>query len=52
MKKNKRPQAQKPRRSAVHQARVMELRSSNAAMPHRSGAEYVRRPKHMGRGWE
>jgi hypothetical protein len=52
MKKNKRPQAQKPRRSAETQRQVLELRSSNAAQPHRSATAYNRRPKHMGKGWE
>ena len=52
MNKNKRPQAQKVRRNSEKQREVLELRRSNAAMPHRSGTEYARRPKHMGRGWE
>jgi hypothetical protein len=52
MNKNKRPQAQKVRRNSEKQREVLELRRSNAAQPHRSGTEYARRPKHMGRGWE
>jgi hypothetical protein len=52
MKKNKRPQAQKVRRSPETQRQVMELRSSNAAQPHRSANAYTRKPKHVGRGWE
>jgi hypothetical protein len=46
MKKNKRPQAQKSRRSPQHQREVLELRSSNAAAPHKSKTAYRRKPKH------
>jgi hypothetical protein len=49
MKKNRRPQAQK--RTTDHQRYVTDLRSSNAAMPHKSSTDYRRRPKHMGKGW-
>jgi len=52
MKKNKRPQAQKSRRSAEHQREVLELRRSNASQPHRPANLYSRKPKHPGRGWE
>ncbi len=50
MNKNRRPQAQK--RTTDHQRYVTDLRSSNAAMPHKSGTDYRRRPKHMGKGWQ
>jgi hypothetical protein len=52
MKKNKRPQAQKPRRSADHQRQVLEMRQGNAAQPHRPATDYRRSPKHRNQGWD
>jgi hypothetical protein len=51
-KHRKRPQAQKPRRSADHQREVLELRSSNAAQPHRNKKRYNRKDKHAGRSFD
>lgn len=45
-------QAPKVRRSEAHQARVLDLRRSNAAQPHKAATVYSRKPKHKGRGWE
>lgn len=51
-KSQRRPQSQKSRRNPQHQREVLELRRSNAAMPHRSGKEYRRTRKHRGKDWE
>jgi hypothetical protein len=29
-----------------------ELRRSNAAQPHRNKSKYIRKPKHVGRGYD
>lgn len=42
----------KPRRSREQLNAVLELRRSNAAMPHRNKSRYVRKPKHVGRGYD
>jgi hypothetical protein len=49
MKKNKRPQSPK---SNARVQRVQELRQGSTTSPHRSAADYRRKPKHVGRGWD
>lgn len=50
---NRRPQTRKPAKSGntPYMEGMQELRRSNAAGPHRSTADYRRKPKHTGRGW-
>ena len=46
MKKNRRPQAQKPR-NIDYMRGMQEIRKSGAAGPHTSKKAYVRKPKHQ-----
>jgi hypothetical protein len=39
----------KTRRSNGHQRRVLEIRRSNAAMPHKNKSKYTRKVKHKGK---
>lgn len=51
---NRRPQTSKPAKSgnSKYMEGMQDLRRSNAAGPHRSAADYRRKPKHRGRGWD
>jgi len=40
------------RRSNSHQRKVMDLRRSNAAQPHKNKARYNRKRKHASKGWD
>lgn len=54
MANNRRNQKTKPLtsgRNERYMEGMQELRRSNAAGPHRSKADYRRKPKHTGRGW-
>lgn len=52
MAKNKK-RAQAPKvRNEEYMRGMQELRRSNAAGRHKSAADYRRKPKHAGRGWE
>lgn len=48
--KNKRPQAPKPVRS--RSVETMEFMLQGRGGTHKSKADYQRKPKHKGRGWE
>ncbi len=52
--KNRRPQTRKPAKSANrdYMEAMQELRRSSATSRHKSAADYRRKPKHTGRGWE
>ncbi len=52
-KTNRRPQTSKPAKSGntPYMEGMQEIRRSNAAGPHRSAADFRRRPKHMKKGW-
>jgi len=39
------------RRGADAQRRVLEIRKSSAAMPHRNKSKYTRKTKHKGVSW-
>lgn len=51
--KNRRGQVSKPAKSGNtrYMEGMQELRRSGAAGPHRTAADYRRKPKHVGRGW-
>lgn len=39
------------RRSNSHQRKVLDLRKSNAASPHKNKAKYTRKVKHSSKGY-
>lgn len=50
---NRRPQASKGTKSgnSKYMEGMQQLRRSNAAGPHKSAADYRRKPKHAKKGW-
>lgn len=52
--RNRRPQVSKPAKSANrdYMYAMQDLRSSSATSRHGSPADYRRKPKHPGKGWE
>lgn len=52
--KNRRNQSTKPPKSGntPYMEAMQELRRSSATARHRSAADYRRKPKHAGKGWD